>query len=107
MIEEIKQGMSELNECVDFVKVQPGRYRDIYARKLVDMGINLIVGTLFCDQATSPVDDEMAKRKLAIARRWMASKMPENRMNREKILTGDQQIDHEFELLAGPVPVVE
>jgi hypothetical protein len=99
--------MEQLDECVEFVKSQSPRYKDLYARRLVDMGINLIVAVLFCDQAVSPVDGEMAARKLAVARRWAASRMPENRMNRERILSGDQQIDNDFETLAGPVPVAE
>ena len=49
----------------------------------------------------------MASRKLKIARRWMAMKMPINRMNREIILSGDAKVNEEFEAIAGPVPVLD
>ncbi len=107
LVEQIRGGMAALQECVDFVKTQATTYRDLYARKLVDMGINLIVAALFCDQADSSVDEVMAARKAAVARRWMAIKMPENDMHREKILSGDSLVNDEFEAIAGPVPVVE
>ncbi|MCD4824041.1 MAG: acyl-CoA dehydrogenase family protein [Phycisphaerae bacterium] len=105
MIEQIKAGLVDLKECIDFVKAQPGQYKDLYARKLVDIGVSLIVGTLFCDQATSTLP--MGKTKLAVAKRWLAMKLPENRMLKEQILSGEQEINLNFETLAGPVPVVE
>ena len=71
------------------------------------MGIFLIVGALFADQAATTVDDEMAKRKLAVAKHWMAWRMPEFRMDKEKILSASQFVNSDFETLAGPVPVIE
>ena len=51
---------------------------DLYGRKLVDMAIALVVGALFCDQA------RCNDAKKAVARRWLAAKMPEVRMNKEQ-----------------------
>jgi hypothetical protein len=65
------------------------------------MGIALIVAALFCDAATA------SAKKLAVARRWLADKMPELRMNKEMILSGDRSVIKDFDILAGPVPVVE
>ena len=62
---------------------------------------DLTVAALFCGQA---VNSEI---KLAVAKRWLAWRMPEIRMNTEMITSGDTQIVDEFETLAGPVPVVE
>jgi 3-(methylthio)propanoyl-CoA dehydrogenase len=107
LIEKIREHLALLNECVEFTKAQPGQYKDLVARKLVDIGINLIVALLFCDQATSPVDEEMARRKLAVAKRWIGWRWPENLGAKEAILSGDTQPVDEFDLLAGPVPVVE
>jgi len=102
LIEQIRTGLADLAESVAFVKAQGGtEYMDLYGRKLVDMGIALIVGALFCDAAV-----ESAK-KLAVARRWLAEKMPELKMNKTLILSGDRSVISDFETLAGPVPVAE
>jgi len=102
LIDQIRQGAELLDECVAFVKDQSGAtHRDLYARKLVDMALYLIVAALFCDHATA------GETKRAVARRWLAWRMPEVRMDAEMITSGDTQIVEEFEILAGPVPVVE
>jgi len=101
LIEQIRAGLAEIAEAVAFVKTQGMEYMDLYARKLVDMGITLIVAALFCDAATE------SDKKLAVARRWLTAKMPELRMNKEMILTGDRSIIKDFETLAGPVPATE
>jgi hypothetical protein len=74
---------------------------DLYGRKLVDMALTLIVGALFCDQA------RCNEAKKPVARRWLAAKMPELRMNKEQILSGDRSVISDFATLAGPVPVAE
>ena len=104
LVEQLHQGAVDLQEAVAFVKTKHGPYKDLYARKLVDMGINLIVGALFCDQATSKL--EMGKTKLAVAKHWLNWRLPENKMNKEKILSGVEDITTDFETLAGPVPVL-
>jgi len=101
MVEQIRGGLELLGQCVSFVKGQAGAYRGLYARKLVDIGIYLIVAALFCDHATS------SDRKKALARRWLADKMPEVRKNTEQILSGDLSVVSEFETLAGPVPAAD
>jgi len=106
LVAQIRAGLAALAEAVAFVKAQGGtEYMDLYGRKLVDMGIALIVGTLFCDAATA--SDSAGAKKLAVARRWLADKMPELRMNKEMILSGDRSVIKDFDLLAGPVPVAE
>ncbi len=101
-IEQIREGLEILDESVAFIKAQPGAsYRDLYARKVTDIAIYLIVGALFCDYATA------SETKLAVANYWLAEKMPEIRMLKEQILSGDLAVVHDFEALAGPVPVVE
>ena len=87
---------------MQFTKAQSGAaYRDLYARSLVDMAVYLIVGALFCDQATA------GDTKQAIARRWLAWRMPEFHMLKDRISSGDTQILTDFPTLAGPVPVAE
>ena len=74
---------------------------DLYGRRLVDMGIALIVGALFCDHATAK------EPKLALARRWVTTRLAEVRMNKELILTGDRSVMTDFESLAAPFPAAE
>ena len=102
LIEQIRDGLSLLSECVEFVKAQPGgTYRDLYARKLVDMAIFLVVAALFCDQAT------VSDKKLAVAKYWLHWRLPEMHMLSEQIHSGNEAAVHEFDALAGPVPVAE
>jgi len=101
-IEQIREGLTLLEESIAFIKDQSGAsYRDLYARKVTDIAIYLIVGALFCDHATA------SESKLAVAKYWLAEKMPEIRMLREQILSGDLSVVTDFETLAGPVPVTE
>ena len=84
------------------MKEQPGTsYRDLYARRLVDMAIFLVVGSLFCDQAAA------SETKLAVARHWLAWRMPELHMCRDQCCSGVKAVVDDFETLAGPVPTVE
>jgi alkylation response protein AidB-like acyl-CoA dehydrogenase len=102
MVEQIREGLKLLEQAVAFVKGKGGTaYRDLYARKLVDVGVVLVVAALFCDHASA------ADRKKAVARRWLTDKMPEVRKNVEQICSGDLSVVEEFEVLAGPVPTVE
>ena len=102
LIAQIRDGVVIMNECIEFLKAQSGTaYRDLYARKLVDIALYLIVGTLFCDQATA------SDVKLAVAKYWLTWRMPEIRSNRERIFSRDQSAVDDFAILAGPVPVSE
>ena len=43
----------------------------------------------------------LRERKLAVARRWLAAKLPELRMNREMVCSGDEAVMTQFDELAG------
>lgn len=101
LIEQIRSGLSLLEQAVAAVKARGTSYRDLYARKLVDIGVYLVIAALFCDHATA------SDRKKAVARRWLADKMPEVRKNAEQITSGDLSVVEQFEVLAGPVPAAE
>jgi len=102
LVEQIRAGLDDLNEAVAFVKEQGGtEYMDLVGRKLVDMAITLVVGVLFCDQATAN------DAKKPVARRWLAVGMPDLRKNKELICSGDRSAMTDFETLAGPVPVTD
>jgi len=101
LAEELTGGAEKLAEAVAFVKGEGTEYMDLMGRRLVDMAIYLIVGALFLDQART------SETKRAVARRWVAVKLPELRMAHEVITSGERSPMTEFEALAGPVPAVE
>jgi alkylation response protein AidB-like acyl-CoA dehydrogenase len=101
LVEQIRQGLALLSEAVVFTKSQMGSYRELYSRKLVDMAIYMVIGSLFCQQAMS------SAKKLSVAKRWLADKMPQVRMLKEQACSGDQCVINDFDVLAGPVPVAE
>ncbi len=100
--EKLKAGRALLAEAVGYVKQQGGtEYMDLMGRRLVDMAIYLIVGALLLDQARS------SQTKKLVARRWLATKLPELRMHHDFILSGERTPMTDFEALAGRVPVTE
>ena len=102
LVDQIRQGMTLLDEAITFVKDQAGGdYMDLYARKLVDMACALLIGSLFCGHATA------SEAKKAVARRWLEAKMPQVRMNHELVCSGHKTVITEFETLAGAVPSIE
>ena len=99
---QLRGGVAQLTEAVAFVKGQAGSaYRDLYARKLVDLAIDLMVGALFCDHATA------STKKLAVAKHWLNSRLPQVRMLKEQICSGDASTLTDFESLAGALPVAD
>ena len=57
-------------------------------------GWALVVAALFCGQAAA------SERKLAVAGRWLAVKLPELRMNRDLVCSGDERPIADFAALA-------
>jgi len=102
LLEELRAGKALLGEAIALVKAQSGvEYMDLYARKLVDLAIALIVGSLFCRQAVR------SEKKRTVATRWITEKMALVRMLKVQICSGDRSVISEFQTLAGPVPVAE
>ena len=94
MIEQIRQGTELMEKAIEFVKDQNDMaYRDLCARKLVDIAIYMVVAALFCDQATAK------ESKKATATYWLSWKMPEIRKLVEQILSGDQYVITDYESL--------
>ena len=94
MIEKIREGVELMEKAIEFIKSQSGMtYRDLCARKLVDIAIYLVVASLFCDQATAK------ESKKVTASYWLSLKMPEIRKLVEQICSGDQHVLTESEAL--------
>ncbi len=71
-----------LSECTDFVKERGIEYRDLMARRVVDMAVDLYVGWLLLGQAAK----WDYKRK--VARRFLEDALPRMRMHHEIALSG-------------------
>jgi 3-(methylthio)propanoyl-CoA dehydrogenase len=92
----VREGLALLDEAVAFAKGHSGvGYLDLYGRKLVDMTCALIIAALLCDQGTA------SEHKRAVAQRWLAVKVPELRMNKELVCSGDEAVIGKFETLVG------
>jgi hypothetical protein len=96
LVAKIKEGQALLTEAAAFVKAQTSgnAYRDLYARKLVDIGINLVVAALFCDHAMAN------PKKLVVAKRWVTERLPQIKMLKEQICSGATFTLDEFDTLA-------
>jgi alkylation response protein AidB-like acyl-CoA dehydrogenase len=96
LVAKLHEGLAALEAAVAFVKERPdsNSYRDLYARKLVDMAINLLVGALFCDHATA------SPKKLLVARHWVGEKLPQNQALKAAVCSGDTLTLTDFESLA-------
>jgi hypothetical protein len=113
----LADGRKLLEESVVYVKEQGNEYMDLYGRGLVDIAISLIIGYLFCGQASTKVEMEvpvlengngktiaMKKRKAILARRYITKNAPKIIALAELIRTGDKSTFTEYEALVGPVP---
>jgi len=91
---------------------------DLYGRALVDIAIDLIIGYLFCGQASTKVEMEVAaaedgqtdgsplsmkERKAMIARRFITRNAPKITSLIESICAGDKSTFTDYPALIGPV----
>ena len=113
LLEKLSMGMEQLKNAVAFVKENGNEYMDLYGRALVDIAIDLINGFLFCSQAATCVDMQVAgdssasmkERKAIIARRYITRNAPKIASLAELICAGDKSTFTKYEAMIGPVPV--
>jgi len=120
-VERLNAAVPTLAEIIKFTKAQPGvEYMDLYGRKIVDAAIDLIVGYLFCNQASTPVAMDVAvaesagngssktismkDRKALIARQFITRNVPKIKALIERVRSGDRSTFSEYESIVGPVP---
>ncbi|TKJ37682.1 MAG: acyl-CoA dehydrogenase [Planctomycetes bacterium B3_Pla] len=119
LLEKLAEGRQLLKEAVAYVKEHGNEYMDLYGRPVVDIAIDLINGYLFCGQASTKVDMEVAvaqngsdddgqiismkKRKAVLARRYITKNAPKIAALVELVRTGDKSTFTEYEALIGPV----
>jgi len=94
------EGRELVVEGISVVKGHGTEYMDLYGRKLVDAAIAVLAGHLLLRQAA---DND---RKKSVARRFIKTNDLVIRHKLESIKTGDRSAIDEFEILAGPPPVV-
>jgi len=121
LLEKLAEGTQLLKRSVAFVKENGNEYMDLYGRALVDIAIDLITGYLFCGQASTKVDMEVAaaveegpakngkkkpmkERKVIMARRYITKNAPKIAALAELICAGDKSTFTDYEALVGPVP---
>ncbi|NIP26685.1 MAG: acyl-CoA dehydrogenase [Phycisphaerae bacterium] len=120
LLEKLSEGTEQLQKSITFVKENGNEYMDLYGRALVDIAIDLIIGYLFCGQASTEVDMEvsaedngegenggtisMKERKAMIARRFITRNAPKITSLTESICAGDKSTLTDYEALVGPVP---
>ena len=100
-IETIREGLALLAEAIEGAKANDGHDdTDLFARRLVDMAIALIVAALFAEQAAD------SEQRRPLLNRWLATRMPELRMHRDAIAAGDRSTVTDFAQLVGDVPAL-
>ena len=103
-LEPLKQvlikGREEIQAAVSFAKTQSGAYVELVARRLVDAAIDILIGHYLLGQATK------SDRKKRVARYFIMRNEAIVVMNCSRAKSGNTQPLDEYELLAGPVPVV-
>ena len=117
LLDILAEGTELLKKSIAFVKEAGVDYMDLYGRALVDIAIDLINGYLFCGQASSKVDMQVAvagsgngemidmtKRKAILARRYIMKKAPKIAALAKLICSGNRSSFDEYEALVGPVP---
>jgi len=109
-----------LTKAAAYAKEQGIDYMDLYGRALVDIAMDLIIGYLFCGQASSKVQMDaavagekrngeavvipMTQRKAVVARRFITANAPKITSLVERISCGDRSSFSEYNALVGPVP---
>jgi len=120
LLDLLAEGTGQLNKAISFVQQEGIDYMDLCGRRLVDIAIDLINGYLFCGQASSDVDMQVAvaggrnngevqtismtKRKELVARRFITSNAPKIASRVERICSGDKSTFGGYDALVGPVP---
>ena len=85
-VSAVRELLAKTAECALFMKNYSAgqRYRDLYARKLVDLGVIVLAGALFCRQA------EKSEYKVKVLSHWMSAGAARGKALAEMILSGDE-----------------
>ena len=100
LAKKLRAARLELKKAVEHAKAKGGDYTDLYARDLVDIAIDILLGYLFLKQAAA------SKKKLLLARHFIPRAAARIRMLSRRVLSNDVATIKHFEALAGPPTAV-
>jgi hypothetical protein len=114
----LEEGVEIMKKCIAFVKEKGNEYMDLYGRDMVDIAMELIIGYLFCSQASTKVEMDvpvysqnktgqpatasMKERKKKLARRYITINAARIKERAEVIWAGDTSTFNQFDELVGP-----
>lgn len=105
LLEELKGELiadrERVSQAVEFAKEKGGAFVELIARQLVDSAIAIIIGHFFLSQGKN------SARKVRVAHYWIKKNRAVIAMKCDSVLLGNTQAVEEYELLAGPVPVLD
>ncbi len=120
LVDVLAEGTQQMQAAIEFTKPHGNEYMDLYGRALVDVAIDLITGYLFCGQASTKVEMEVAvagsgsarndqkismkARKTMMARRYIMKNAPKIKALTDQVRQGDKSTFAQYEALVGPVP---
>ena len=86
-----RQGHDALKQAVEHLRASDTDYRDLMARKVVDIAADVYISYLLLDQAT------LWDRKESVAGKFISDALPRIKMNLEHVLSDDRRILEEFD----------
>lgn len=95
---KLRVARKELAKCVEYAKKKGSDYTDLYARDLVDIAVDILIGYLFLKQAA------MSPRKMLISKHFIPRACARIKMLAKRIGSGDATVLKHFGKLAGEVP---
>jgi 3-(methylthio)propanoyl-CoA dehydrogenase len=118
LLDLLAEGTEILKKSAAYIKESGIDYMELYGRNIVDIAIDIIIGYLFCSQASSAVKMEtaiaagngdsptisMAKRKAMVAERFITKNAVKIKALGEAITSGNKSTFNQYEALIGPVP---
>ncbi|MDO4575337.1 MAG: acyl-CoA dehydrogenase family protein [Planctomycetia bacterium] len=98
---ELVSAKEKILRAVEFVKAKSVTYTDLMARRLVEMGMDVIIGHYLLKQAA------LCSRKKMVVKYFIAREMPEIDKNFQRILSGSQLAVDAYLEIVGDVPAAE
>jgi len=96
----LNSAKDEIADAVAFVKTQSGVYLELVARQLVESAIYVLCGHYLIGQAMQ------CDRKKRVAKLYIEKKRPMITAHCTAVANGNSQEIEDYDLIAGPVPVM-
>ncbi len=120
LLDLLAQGSEWMLNGIAVIKENGNDFMDLYGRKIVDVAQDLIIGYLFCDQASTQVEMDvpvsgdgntaadgksipMKQRKALVARRFITRNAAKIEALVKQIVDADKSTFEVYESLVGPV----